>query len=77
MPGNEMPNILTEGFGIRSRQDGGYTIASGDVAEHYISPKSFKDHIKSADECAAARETFFRPDLIAIVVLFDRRCVGR
>ncbi len=77
VPGNEMPNILTEGFGIRSRQDGGYTIASGDVAEHYISPKSFKDHIKSADECAAARETFFRPDLIAIVVLFDRRCVGR
>jgi len=40
--GKEMPNISTEGFGIRSRRDGGYTVATGDVAEHYISPKSFK-----------------------------------
>jgi glycine/D-amino acid oxidase-like deaminating enzyme len=40
--GREMPNIMTKGFGIRSRRDGGYTIATGDVAEHYTSPKSFK-----------------------------------
>jgi glycine/D-amino acid oxidase-like deaminating enzyme len=31
-----------EGFGIRRRQDGGYTIATGDLAEHYVSPRSFK-----------------------------------
>ena len=42
VPGKAMPNIATEGFGIRSRQDGGYTIATGDVAEHYLSPKSLK-----------------------------------
>lgn len=41
-PGNAIPNISTEGFGIRRREDGGYTIATGDLAEHYVSPRSFK-----------------------------------
>ena len=40
--GNTMPNVSMEGFGIRKRDDGGYTIATGDLAEHYLSPKSFK-----------------------------------
>ena len=38
----EIPNISTPGFTIRRRDDGGYSIATGDVAEHYISAKSFK-----------------------------------
>jgi glycine/D-amino acid oxidase-like deaminating enzyme len=40
--GKTMPNVSMEGFGIRKRDDGGYTIATGDLAEHYLSPKSFK-----------------------------------
>ena len=40
--GKEMPNVMTKNFGVRSRRDGGYTVATGDVAEHYISQKSFK-----------------------------------
>ncbi len=42
IPGKEIPNVSTADFGIRSRDDGGYTIATGDVAEHYLSPKSFR-----------------------------------
>ncbi len=41
-PGQEIPNISTPGFTIRRREDGGYTVATGDLAEHYLSPKSFK-----------------------------------
>ncbi len=42
VPDKTMLNVLTAGFGIRSRDDGGFTIGTGDVAEHYVSPKSFK-----------------------------------
>lgn len=41
-PDKPIPNVSTAGFGIRRRDDGGYTIATGDLAEHYVSPKSFK-----------------------------------
>jgi glycine/D-amino acid oxidase-like deaminating enzyme len=40
--GPEIPNISTSGLSIRRRDDGGYSIATGDMAEHYISPRSFK-----------------------------------
>ena len=40
--GKKMPNVMTKNFGVRSRRDGGYTVATGDMAEHYISRKSFK-----------------------------------
>ena len=40
--GKQMPNISMADFGIRSRDDGGYTIATGDMVEHYVSPQSFK-----------------------------------
>ena len=40
--GPKIPNASMAGFGIRSRQDGGYTVATGDLAEHYVSPSSFK-----------------------------------
>ena len=43
---NAIPNISTPDFHIRSRDDRGYTIATGDVAEHYVSPKSFKHFTK-------------------------------
>jgi glycine/D-amino acid oxidase-like deaminating enzyme len=42
VPDAPIPNVSTAGFAIRSRDDGGYTIATGDVAEHYVSRKSFK-----------------------------------
>jgi glycine/D-amino acid oxidase-like deaminating enzyme len=41
-PGAPIPNVSIAGFAIRSRDDGGYTIATGDLAEHYVSRKSFK-----------------------------------
>jgi glycine/D-amino acid oxidase-like deaminating enzyme len=40
--GPALANISMDGFGIRRREDGGYTIATGDLAEHYVSPRSFK-----------------------------------
>ena len=40
--GAAIANISTPGFGICRRDDGGYTIATGDLAEHYVSPSSFK-----------------------------------
>ncbi len=36
------PNTNTPGLAIRRRTDGGYTIASLDLSEHYISKSSFK-----------------------------------
>ena len=35
-------NIATPGLDIRRRADGGYTVATGDLAEHYLSIASFK-----------------------------------
>lgn len=40
-PDRGFPNLSTDGFAVRRRSDGGYTIATGDVAEHYLSRKSF------------------------------------
>jgi glycine/D-amino acid oxidase-like deaminating enzyme len=39
--GRALPNLSISGFALRKRADGGFTIATGDVAEHYVSPKSF------------------------------------
>ncbi len=36
------PNISTPGLTMRRRSDGGYTVTSGDLAEHFISPNSFR-----------------------------------
>ncbi len=35
-------NISTPGLALRRRNDGGYTVATGDLAEHYLSAASFK-----------------------------------
>jgi glycine/D-amino acid oxidase-like deaminating enzyme len=39
-------NISTPGLSIRRRADGGYTVATGDLAEHYLSLASFKHAMK-------------------------------
>ena len=47
------PNLVLGGLGThdglaaRRRTDGGYTVSKGDLAEHYISPGSFKYFTKS------------------------------
>ena len=35
-------NVSSPGLALRRRADGGYTLASGDLAEHYLSARSFK-----------------------------------
>ena len=42
----DVPNIRDVGLCIRRRADGGYTIATGTQADHYISPKSFRYFFK-------------------------------
>ena len=36
-------SVSSPGLAVRRRADGGYTIATGDLAEHYVAPRSFKD----------------------------------
>ena len=40
--GEAFPNVIVPGLAVRGRADGGYTVATGDVAEHYVSRKSFR-----------------------------------
>ena len=42
VPDRGLPNIAAPGFTVRRRADGGYTVSTGDVAEHYVCPRSFK-----------------------------------
>ena len=35
-------NVSMPGLALRRRADGGYTVSTGDIAEHYLSPASFK-----------------------------------
>ena len=41
-PDMELPNASISGLAIRRREDGGYTIATGDLAEHYLCARSFR-----------------------------------
>ena len=41
-PEHYTPNISLNGLAVRRRADGGYTVSSGDLADHYLSPVSFK-----------------------------------
>lgn len=36
------PALSSPGFTARRRRDGGYTVTTGDLAEHYLSPASFR-----------------------------------
>ena len=40
--GPEMPAVYSSGLCIRRRADGGYTVANGDLVEHYVGPRSFR-----------------------------------
>ena len=42
----DLPNVSTPGLTMRRRADGGYTVSTGDLAEHYVAPRSFKDFTK-------------------------------
>ena len=44
--GSEMPAMYTQQLCIRRRADGGYTVANGDLVEHYVGPRSFR-HLKT------------------------------
>lgn len=37
-----IPNISAPGLAMREREDGGYSVSSADLVEHYVSPRSFK-----------------------------------
>ena len=45
-PERAFANVSTPGLAVRRRADGGYTISTGDLAEHYVAPRSFKDFTK-------------------------------
>lgn len=36
------PNVSQPGLALRRRADGGYSVTSADMAEHFVGPKSFK-----------------------------------
>ena len=38
-----LPNISAPGFAMNRRTDGGYTVTTGDVVEHYLCARSFRD----------------------------------
>ena len=41
-PERALPNVSSPGLAVRRRADGGYTVSTGDWAEHYVSPASFR-----------------------------------
>ena len=45
-PDHRLPNISAPGFTMRRRADGGYTVTTGDITEHYVCPRSFRDFTK-------------------------------
>ena len=45
-PDRGLPNVSAPGFCMRRRADGGYTVTSGDIAEHYLCARSFRDLTK-------------------------------
>ena len=45
-PDRAFANVSIPGLSVRRRADGGYTISTGDLAEHYVAPRSFKDFTK-------------------------------
>ncbi|MCY4220091.1 MAG: FAD-binding oxidoreductase [Thiotrichales bacterium] len=45
-PDRGLPNVSAPGFTMRRRTDGGYSVSTGDVAEHYLCARSFRDLTK-------------------------------
>ncbi len=55
-------NVAGPGLCIRRRADGGYSVATGDLVEHYLSPGSFKYFAKFLKLLSAsARDVRLRP----------------
>ena len=46
VPDRGLSNVAAPGFTVRRRADGGYTVSTGDVAEHYLCARSFRDFTK-------------------------------
>ncbi len=56
------PNISTPDLAIRRRADGGYSVSTGDLAEHYLSPQSFRYFTKFLKLLkASAKDVRIRP----------------
>ena len=45
-PDHGLPNIAAPGLTMRRRADGGYSVSTGDIAEHYLCARSFRDLTK-------------------------------
>ena len=45
-PDHGLPNVSAPGFTMRRRADGGYSVSTGDIAEHYLCARSFRDLTK-------------------------------
>ena len=45
-PDVNLPNLFAPGLALRRREDGGYTVTTGDVAEHFLGWNSMKYAIK-------------------------------
>ena len=63
--GPEMPAVYSPQLCIRRRADGGYTVANGDLVEHYVGPRSVPftsrssaDAIRGRSLLAASARTF-------------------
>jgi glycine/D-amino acid oxidase-like deaminating enzyme len=55
-------NLYVPGLAMRRRSDGAYTVSSGDIAEHYVSPKSFRNFTRFlALMKVASRDIQIRP----------------
>ena len=62
VPDRRLPNISTPGLAMNSRADGGYTVTTGDVVEHYLCARSFRDLPKFLSLLKkSARELKLRP----------------
>ena len=61
-PADYGPNISTPTLSLRRRADGGYTVSTGDLAEHYLSPESFR-HVGKFSKLlrASAKDVRLRP----------------
>ncbi len=42
-PDRRLPNVSAPGFATNRRADGGYTVTTGDLVEHYVCARSFRD----------------------------------
>ncbi len=61
-PAEYGPNISTPTLSLRRRADGGFSVATGDLAEHYLSPASFRYVGKFAKLLkASAKDVRLRP----------------